>query len=137
MLVPWLTRLVYSMLSPLCLASSQDDSSTSVTSRCLWPLRAYSWLLQPSSSLSARNSGILLSVRDLLSASVTYHVSGVQRLSYHVQLASGFVFGPTATVIAHWFKKRRASVLAFVTMGASIGGTLFPILFRNLVVRVG
>jgi MCP family monocarboxylic acid transporter-like MFS transporter 10 len=41
------------------------------------------------------------------------------------------------SVIAHWFKKRRATALGINAFASSIGGTVFPIVFRNLLVSVG
>ena len=40
-------------------------------------------------------------------------------------------------VIAHWFKKRRSTALGFNAFGSSIGGTVFPVIFRNLLIIVG
>ena len=53
------------------------------------------------------------------------------------QLASGVIFGPTVSVISHWFRKRRSEAMGIVAVGSSIGGTIFPIVFRNLVGQVG
>lgn len=52
-------------------------------------------------------------------------------------LASSFVFGGAMPVVSHWFKKRRATAFGIVATGASYGGTLFPIVTRNLIPRVG
>jgi MCP family monocarboxylic acid transporter-like MFS transporter 10 len=41
------------------------------------------------------------------------------------------------SVIAHWFKKRRATALGVNAFASSIGGTVFPVVFRNLLVAVG
>jgi MFS family permease len=54
-----------------------------------------------------------------------------------VQLACGVIFGPTISVVSHWFKKRRSTAMGIVACGSSIGGTVFPIAFRNLVDVVG
>lgn len=40
-------------------------------------------------------------------------------------------------VIAHWFNKRRSTALGIVTFAGSIGGTVLPVVFRSLVVKVG
>jgi MCP family monocarboxylic acid transporter-like MFS transporter 10 len=40
-------------------------------------------------------------------------------------------------VISHWFKRRQGLALGFVTAGASIGGTVLPIVIRNLIKNVG
>jgi len=41
------------------------------------------------------------------------------------------------SVIAHWFKKRRGFALGFMAFTSSIGGTVFPVAFRNLHDTVG
>ncbi|KAF8630771.1 hypothetical protein AX15_002740 [Amanita polypyramis BW_CC] len=52
-------------------------------------------------------------------------------------LASGGVFGPTAPIVAHWFKKRRGLAMGFVAVGSAIGGTVLPIATKNLIAHVG
>ncbi|KAF7362320.1 MFS domain-containing protein [Mycena venus] len=52
-------------------------------------------------------------------------------------ISAGIVCSPIAAVIGHWFKKRRGFALGFVAAGSSVGGTLFPIIARNLIPRVG
>ncbi len=41
------------------------------------------------------------------------------------------------STIAHWFKKRRGTALGVVAFASSLGGTLFPVVFRNLTDIVG
>ena len=41
------------------------------------------------------------------------------------------------SVIAHWFKKRRSTALGINAFASSIGGTVFPVVFRNLLMTVG
>jgi nitrate/nitrite transporter NarK len=41
------------------------------------------------------------------------------------------------SAMAHWFKKRRSTALGILAFASSIGGTVFPIMFRNLLVTVG
>jgi len=52
-------------------------------------------------------------------------------------ISAGILFAPVAAVIGHWFKKRRGFAMGFVASGSSVGGTLFPIIARNLIPRVG
>ncbi|GLB34269.1 putative monocarboxylate [Lyophyllum shimeji] len=52
-------------------------------------------------------------------------------------MACGGIFGPTSTVVAHWFKRRRGIAMAFVAVGSSLGGTILPIAAKNLIPAVG
>lgn len=56
---------------------------------------------------------------------------------FTVGLACGICFGPTLSVIGHWFKRRRGIALGLTAAGSSIGGTIFPIAARNLIGLVG
>jgi len=56
---------------------------------------------------------------------------------FGVGVSCGIVFGPVMSIIAHWFKKRRGTALGVVAFASSIGGTLFPVVFRNLTDIVG
>ena len=38
---------------------------------------------------------------------------------------------------AHWFKKRIGAALGIMALGSSCGGTLYPIVVRNLMQSVG
>ncbi|KAF8146854.1 MFS general substrate transporter [Mycena galopus ATCC 62051] len=52
-------------------------------------------------------------------------------------ICAGIVYGPTTAIIGHWFKKRRGIATGILATGSSLGGTLFPIVARNLIPRVG
>ncbi|KAI0080541.1 MFS general substrate transporter [Panus rudis PR-1116 ss-1] len=56
---------------------------------------------------------------------------------FAVGLSCGMIFGPLMGIVAHWFKKKRGVALGVVAVGSSIGGTVFPIAARNLIVLVG
>ena len=53
------------------------------------------------------------------------------------QISCGVIFGPMLSVLAHWFKKRRGTTMGIITFASSIGGTVFPVAFRNLHDTVG
>jgi MCP family monocarboxylic acid transporter-like MFS transporter 10 len=53
------------------------------------------------------------------------------------QISCGLVFGIVMSVIAHWFKKRRSAALGINAFASSIGGTVFPVVFRSLLIAVG
>ncbi|RDB29256.1 putative transporter MCH4 [Hypsizygus marmoreus] len=52
-------------------------------------------------------------------------------------LSAGCIYIPTLTVISHWFKVRRPLAFSLITIGSSIGGIIYPIIFRNLLPSVG
>ncbi|KZS99111.1 MFS general substrate transporter [Sistotremastrum niveocremeum HHB9708] len=54
-----------------------------------------------------------------------------------VGLASGCIFGPTLAVVSHWFKKRRSTAYGILAVGSSVGGTVYPIMVRNLITKIG
>ncbi|KAF5323716.1 hypothetical protein D9619_012953 [Psilocybe cf. subviscida] len=54
-----------------------------------------------------------------------------------VGLGAGGIFCPTSAVVTHWFKKRRGFAFGMVAVGSSIGGTVLPIVAKNLLPRVG
>ncbi|KAI9511091.1 MFS general substrate transporter [Russula earlei] len=56
---------------------------------------------------------------------------------FGVGISSGVIFGPVMSVIAHWFKTRRSTALGIVAFASSVGGTVFPVAFRNLHMAVG
>ncbi|KAI0748396.1 MFS general substrate transporter [Daedaleopsis nitida] len=52
-------------------------------------------------------------------------------------IASGTIFGTIVGAPAHWFKHRLGFALGIMALGSSVGGTLYPIIVRNLIKRVG
>ena len=52
-------------------------------------------------------------------------------------LACGMIFCPLSAVVAQWFKRRRSLASGIVSAGASLGGTIIPIVARNLVDLIG
>jgi MFS family permease len=56
---------------------------------------------------------------------------------FGIGISCGLVFGSGMSAIPHWFKKRRSTALGINAFSSSIGGTVFPVVFRNLLVKVG
>ncbi|RDB22890.1 Riboflavin transporter MCH5 [Hypsizygus marmoreus] len=54
-----------------------------------------------------------------------------------VGISCGMCYGSVIGLIGNWFQKKRGLALAISTLGTSIGGTVFPILARVLIPRVG
>ncbi|KAE9402399.1 MFS general substrate transporter [Gymnopus androsaceus JB14] len=52
-------------------------------------------------------------------------------------LACGVFFGPVTAILSMWFKRRRGLALGLFATGSSIGGTVVPIVVRNLIPKVG
>ncbi|KAH6887338.1 major facilitator superfamily domain-containing protein [Coprinopsis sp. MPI-PUGE-AT-0042] len=52
-------------------------------------------------------------------------------------LGSGICFGAAFPIVGHWFYKRRGMALGTVALGASAGGTVYPIAARQLIPLVG
>ncbi|KAG5636915.1 hypothetical protein H0H81_006382 [Sphagnurus paluster] len=52
-------------------------------------------------------------------------------------VSCGICFGPTIGLVGHWFQKNRGLPLAITALGSSFGGTLIPIVARQLIPRVG
>ncbi|KAI9000628.1 MFS general substrate transporter [Trametes punicea] len=54
-----------------------------------------------------------------------------------IGLAGGTVFTAGASAIPHWFQKKLGLAYACVAAGSSIGGTIFPIILKNLLEHQG
>ncbi|EIW74274.1 MFS general substrate transporter [Coniophora puteana RWD-64-598 SS2] len=52
-------------------------------------------------------------------------------------LGSGMLFTPAIAVVATYFKKRRSFAVGISASGSSIGGVIYPIVFRQLVGSAG
>ncbi|KIM36456.1 hypothetical protein M413DRAFT_78221 [Hebeloma cylindrosporum] len=82
------------------------------------------------------SSGVLVGAT-FLAAQCTQYWQFLLCQGILVGAACGGIFGPTAAVIAHWFKKRRGLAMGIVAMGSSLGGTILPITAKNLLPKVG
>ncbi|KAF9001719.1 MFS general substrate transporter [Cyathus striatus] len=82
-------------------------------------------------------SSILLVVATFLVAECTVYWQFLLCQGLATGIACGGLFGPTAAIIAHWFKKRRGLAMSYVAMGSSIGGTVLPIMIKHLLGLVG
>ncbi|KAF8227102.1 MFS general substrate transporter [Tricholoma matsutake] len=52
-------------------------------------------------------------------------------------LACGGIFGPTTSIISHWFSRKRGLAMGLVAVGSSLGGTIIPITAHNLIPILG
>ncbi|KAJ7815010.1 major facilitator superfamily domain-containing protein, partial [Mycena leptocephala] len=69
----------------------------------------------------------------------------VCKVNWHFLLCQGFMigvgfgltFGPSATVITHWWKRRRGFAFGVAASGSAVGGVFFPIFMREALPIVG
>ncbi|TBU35525.1 MFS general substrate transporter [Dichomitus squalens] len=52
-------------------------------------------------------------------------------------LACGCIFGIVIGTPGHWFKRRLGLALSITAVGSSVGGTVYPIMVKNLMSEVG
>ncbi|KAJ7873449.1 MFS general substrate transporter [Mycena leptocephala] len=56
---------------------------------------------------------------------------------FMVGVGFGLTFGPSATVITHWWKKRRGFAFGVAASGSAVGGVFLPIFMREALPIVG
>ncbi|KAI0821879.1 MFS general substrate transporter [Trametes gibbosa] len=54
---------------------------------------------------------------------------------FGVGIASGVIFNAAVGTVPHWFHKKLGLALAAMATGSSVGGTIFPIMLKNLIER--
>ncbi|KAL1948801.1 hypothetical protein VTO73DRAFT_10607 [Trametes versicolor] len=54
---------------------------------------------------------------------------------FGIGICSGIVFNAAVGTIPHWFDKKLGLALAGMATGSSVGGTIFPIILKNLIER--
>ncbi|KAG9043481.1 hypothetical protein FS837_009491 [Tulasnella sp. UAMH 9824] len=79
----------------------------------------------------------VLSLATILVAECTQYWHFLVTQGLVTGLASGFVFGPAMPIVSHWFRKRRSTGIGIVAAGAAVGGTVLPIVVRQLIPVVG
>jgi len=52
-------------------------------------------------------------------------------------LGMGLILVPPATIVAGYFKRKRSLTTSMVTAGGSVGGVVYPVVFRRLVANIG
>ncbi|KAJ7197764.1 major facilitator superfamily domain-containing protein [Mycena pura] len=82
-------------------------------------------------------ASILLVVFTLLVAQCTQYWQFILCQGIATGLMCGTIFGPTLSVVGHWFHRRRGLALGLSAVGSSIGGTVFPIATHKLIPLVG
>ncbi|KAK0498269.1 major facilitator superfamily domain-containing protein [Armillaria luteobubalina] len=82
-------------------------------------------------------ASILLVVATFLVAECSQYWHFLLCQGVAIGMASGTIFGPSVGVVGHWFRRRRGIAMGLIATGASIGGTVFPIVARRLINAVG
>jgi MFS family permease len=82
--------------------------------------------------------GIVLMMVGFMCASVSTKIYQFI-LAYGVVagLGTAFTFGPFVGVLSHYFYRKRAFAIGFAYIGGAIGGVAFPIMFRELLPKIG
>jgi MFS transporter, MCT family, solute carrier family 16 (monocarboxylic acid transporters), member 10 len=82
-------------------------------------------------------SGILLVLATFLVPQCTQYWHFVLIQGVAIGLACGGIMTPTMAVISHWFKAKRGLAMGLMAVGSSSGGTIIPIMSRNLIPLIG
>ncbi|KAG1788771.1 major facilitator superfamily domain-containing protein [Suillus plorans] len=130
-------HLVYTKASLLSIGSINAFLGTSVSlvSGSLYDrgyLRCSAGLL-PSYHLVVTGSllqGFSLFMLSLAKPNQYYQVFLTQGLGSGI--AVGLLYIPSLAIVSHYFKRKRTLVMAFVTMGSSLGAIVHPIMLNNL-----
>lgn len=83
------------------------------------------------------SSSILLVLATFLVAECTQYWHFLLCQGFTIGLSCGMVFGPSVGIVGHWFRRRRGIAIGLMSTGASVGGTVFPIITRELIDAVG
>lgn len=82
-------------------------------------------------------SGSLLVLATFLVPQCTQYWHFILCQGVTIGLGCGGIMNPTTAAVAHWFKARRGLAMGLMAVGSSIGGTVIPILSRNLIPIIG
>ncbi|KAK0490622.1 major facilitator superfamily domain-containing protein [Armillaria novae-zelandiae] len=83
------------------------------------------------------SASILLVLATFLVAECTQYWHFLLCQGFTIGLSCGLVFGPSVGIVGHWFRRRRGIAIGLMSTGASVGGTIFPIITRELIDAVG
>ncbi|PBK72994.1 MFS general substrate transporter [Armillaria solidipes] len=83
------------------------------------------------------SASILLVLATFLVAECTQYWHFLLCQGFTIGLSCGMVFGPSVGIVGHWFRRRRGIAIGLMSTGASVGGTVFPIVTRELIDAVG
>ncbi|KAI0717032.1 MFS general substrate transporter [Earliella scabrosa] len=78
-------------------------------------------------------ASMLLVLCTFLTAECTEYWHFLLCQGFGIGLASGTVFTAAVGLIPHWFEKKLGLALGCMALGSSVGGTIFPIILKNLI----
>ncbi|KAF4624137.1 hypothetical protein G7Y89_g14036 [Cudoniella acicularis] len=83
-------------------------------------------------------TGTFLIVFGLMMASIsTDYYQVFLSMGVCVGLGSGCLFIPSAAIVSQWFSTKRGAAVGLAATGGSLGGVIYPIIFRRLVGSIG
>lgn len=83
-------------------------------------------------------AGTILSLVGFMTASVSKTVyQFILSLSVCIGVSNAMCVPPLVGVVGHWFMHKRGMATSLATVGGSVGGCVFPILFRYLYTKYG
>ena len=86
-------------------------------------------------TLTAASVGLVFALMMLSLATRYYQIMLTQGVLCGI--CSGMLYIPSVALVPVYFKHRRGLALGLATGGGSIGGVLYPIIFRRLLVEIG
>ncbi|KAI1788356.1 MFS general substrate transporter [Ganoderma leucocontextum] len=82
-------------------------------------------------------ASVLLVATTFLTAQCTQYWQFLLCQGIALGLACGTIFGILMGTPAHWFKRRLGLALGIMALGSSVAGTLYPIIVKNLMQKIG
>ncbi|OBZ67648.1 Riboflavin transporter MCH5 [Grifola frondosa] len=82
-------------------------------------------------------ASVLLFVATFVTAECTEFWHFILCQGIAVGLSCGTIFTAAVGTVPHWFRKKLGIALACMTLGSSVGGTVFPIILKKLIEHQG
>ncbi|EJC99904.1 MFS general substrate transporter [Fomitiporia mediterranea MF3/22] len=80
---------------------------------------------------------VLMIIANFLIAECTKYWQLILCQGLLLGVSAGFIFIQCITVTSHWFKRRKPLAFAVISFGGSLGGIIYPIMIRNMLLEVG
>ncbi|KAJ6620495.1 MFS general substrate transporter [Mycena sp. CBHHK59/15] len=56
---------------------------------------------------------------------------------FGIGVGSGLMFCALVSIVTHWWKRKRGLALGITTCGGALGATIFPVIIRQLITKIG